>query len=104
MSFKRSTAPLLLALLCTAATACAGTGTTVRHFGQVEHLIAALPQAPACASALVKGSRFMRMERVVQALTDAAGVTGAVAPVVQALTSATGVTGATGATGAGHAA
>ena len=96
-----------------AAEACAGTGTTVRHFGQVEHLIAALPQAPACASALVKGSRFMRMERVVQALTDAAGVTGAVAPVVQALTSAkgvtgaaggTGTTGATGATGAGHAA
>jgi UDP-N-acetylmuramyl pentapeptide synthase len=29
-------------------------------------LLAALPQGPAAASVLVKGSRFMRMERVVR--------------------------------------
>ena len=42
-----------------------------RHFAQVDDLLAALPaalaQAPAPASVLVKGSRFMKMERVVQA-------------------------------------
>ena len=40
-----------------------------RHFDTVAALIAALPEAPDCASALVKGSRFMQMERVVAALT-----------------------------------
>ena len=39
-----------------------------RAFATVEALIAALPGAPAYASVLVKGSRFMRMERVVAAL------------------------------------
>jgi UDP-N-acetylmuramoyl-tripeptide--D-alanyl-D-alanine ligase len=39
-----------------------------RAFATVEALIAALASAPAYASALVKGSRFMRMERVVTAL------------------------------------
>jgi len=46
-------------------------GATARHFGQVELLLAALAgpdAAPAAASVLVKGSRFMRMERVVTAL------------------------------------
>jgi UDP-N-acetylmuramoyl-tripeptide--D-alanyl-D-alanine ligase len=43
-------------------------GPGARHFGQVSDLITALDSAPACASALVKGSRFMRMETVVQAL------------------------------------
>jgi UDP-N-acetylmuramoyl-tripeptide--D-alanyl-D-alanine ligase len=31
-------------------------------------LLAALPEAPRCAAVLVKGSRFMKMEQVVQAL------------------------------------
>jgi UDP-N-acetylmuramyl pentapeptide synthase len=42
-----------------------------RHFGRVDDLLAALaaaPGAPDCASVVVKGSRFMRMERVVAAL------------------------------------
>jgi murE/murF fusion protein len=41
-----------------------------RAFATVEALIAALAAAPAYASVLVKGSRFMRMERVVAALVD----------------------------------
>ncbi|MEO5843793.1 MAG: UDP-N-acetylmuramoyl-tripeptide--D-alanyl-D-alanine ligase, partial [Caldimonas sp.] len=45
-----------------------------RAFAEVDALIAALGEAPAAASVLVKGSRFMRMERVVAALTgEAAG-------------------------------
>ena len=40
-----------------------------RAFATVEALIATLAVAPAYASVLVKGSRFMRMERVVAALT-----------------------------------
>jgi UDP-N-acetylmuramoyl-tripeptide--D-alanyl-D-alanine ligase len=39
-----------------------------RHFSNVAELVAALPQAEAAASVLVKGSRFMKMEQVVQAL------------------------------------
>jgi UDP-N-acetylmuramoyl-tripeptide--D-alanyl-D-alanine ligase len=39
-----------------------------RHFDTVEALLAALDAAPPAASILVKGSRFMRMERVVAAL------------------------------------
>jgi UDP-N-acetylmuramoyl-tripeptide--D-alanyl-D-alanine ligase len=47
-----------------AARACPG----ARHFETVEDLLAQLPQAlTAASSVLVKGSRFMRMERVVQA-------------------------------------
>jgi UDP-N-acetylmuramoyl-tripeptide--D-alanyl-D-alanine ligase len=42
-----------------------------RAFASVEALVAALADAPAAASVLVKGSRFMRMERVVAALTGA---------------------------------
>ena len=41
-----------------------------RHFDDVASLLAALGEAPACAAVLVKGSRFMRMERVVAALLD----------------------------------
>jgi len=52
--------------LCAHAAAAFGPGA--RHFGQVEALLAALTQGPAAASVLVKGSRFMRMERVAQAL------------------------------------
>ncbi|MEF7614862.1 UDP-N-acetylmuramoyl-tripeptide--D-alanyl-D-alanine ligase [Aquincola sp. MAHUQ-54] len=39
-----------------------------RHFATVDELIAALGELPAAASIVVKGSRFMRMERVVAAL------------------------------------
>ncbi|MDB5998724.1 MAG: UDP-N-acetylmuramoyl-tripeptide--D-alanyl-D-alanine ligase [Rhizobacter sp.] len=39
-----------------------------RHFASVADLLQALPQAPAAASALVKGSRFMKTEQVVAAL------------------------------------
>jgi UDP-N-acetylmuramoyl-tripeptide--D-alanyl-D-alanine ligase len=43
-------------------------GAAARHFAGTPELVAALKQAPRCASALVKGSRFMGMERVVRAL------------------------------------
>ena len=54
-------------------------GAGARHFAQPTDLIAALPALPACASLLVKGSRFMRMESVVAALQQrsAAQKTGA---------------------------
>ncbi len=42
-----------------------------RHFSSVADLVAALPQAGAAASVLVKGSRFMKMEQVVLALQQA---------------------------------
>ena len=44
-----------------------------RAFLAVEELIAALGDAPEAASILIKGSRFMRMERVVAALAGDAG-------------------------------
>ncbi len=46
-------------------------GAGASHFDTVEALIGTLREAPDCASALVKGSRFMRMERVVAALQAA---------------------------------
>ena len=45
-------------------------GAHARHFADTPALIAALAELPAVASLLVKGSRFMQMERVVQALQD----------------------------------
>ncbi len=39
-----------------------------RHFESVQALLDTLDEAPACASVLVKGSRFMKMEQVVAAL------------------------------------
>ena len=50
--------------------AVAAFGEGARHFASPEELQAALPAA---ATVLVKGSRFMRMERVVAALTGEAG-------------------------------
>jgi len=51
---------------------CAHAGAD-RHFGTVTALLKALAQdAPAAASVLVKGSRFMKMEQVVQALLKGA--------------------------------
>jgi len=43
-------------------------GSAARHFAGTPELIDALREAPRCASALIKGSRFMGMERVVRAL------------------------------------
>ena len=48
------------------------TANTARHFDTTEDLIAALAQAPDCRAVVVKGSRFMAMERVVAALVGAA--------------------------------
>lgn len=46
-------------------------GRGAEHFDSVEDLILALQQnVPADSTVLVKGSRFMKMERVVQALVD----------------------------------
>ena len=45
-------------------------GGGARHFADVAALIAAKSELPAAASVLVKGSRFMQMERVVQALVE----------------------------------
>ena len=47
-----------------------------RHFNAIAELLDALPQAPASASVLVKGSRFMRMERAAAALTAGSGLPG----------------------------
>jgi UDP-N-acetylmuramoyl-tripeptide--D-alanyl-D-alanine ligase len=50
------------------AEAAAAFGAGARHYAEVPALLAALADAPAAGSVLVKGSRFMQMERVVQAL------------------------------------
>lgn len=44
------------------------------HFDRVADLLAALPKAPPAASVLVKGSRFMKMEQIVQALMQGGDV------------------------------
>ena len=58
----------LLALGAATRDAVAGFGAGAQHFEEVEDLVAAL----AAKTVLVKGSRFMRMERVVAALTGTA--------------------------------
>ena len=60
----------LLGELCTHAAAAFGDGA--EHYGDIDALLAALePCLGAGVTVLIKGSRFMRMERVVQALTGA---------------------------------
>ena len=56
--------------LCAHAAAAYGLSSAqpARHFDSVDTMLAALPKAGALRSALVKGSKFMRMPRVVQAL------------------------------------
>ncbi|MEO7152503.1 MAG: UDP-N-acetylmuramoyl-tripeptide--D-alanyl-D-alanine ligase [Burkholderiaceae bacterium] len=56
--------------LCVHAAAAHG---AARHFDRVEVLLDTLGDAPACAAVLVKGSRFMQMERVVAALLTPPG-------------------------------
>ena len=52
--------------------AAAAYGSAARHFATGDDLLAALAAAPDAASVLVKGSRFMKMERIVKALQEAA--------------------------------
>jgi UDP-N-acetylmuramoyl-tripeptide--D-alanyl-D-alanine ligase len=49
---------------------CAGLGVG-RHFADAPAIVAALGEAPGAASVLVKGSRFMKMPQVVQAMQRA---------------------------------
>ena len=44
-------------------------GSEARHFPSSAELVSALPQGPDANSLLVKGSRYMRMEQAVAALT-----------------------------------
>ena len=54
--------------------AAAAFGEGARHFDAIEPLIAAVAhEAQAGTTMLVKGSRFMRMERVVAALASSGG-------------------------------
>jgi UDP-N-acetylmuramoyl-tripeptide--D-alanyl-D-alanine ligase len=45
-------------------------GATARHFADTPAMVAGLGELPGVASMLVKGSRFMQMERVVLALQE----------------------------------
>jgi UDP-N-acetylmuramoyl-tripeptide--D-alanyl-D-alanine ligase len=45
-------------------------GATARHFADAPAMVGAIGEVPSVASLLVKGSRFMQMERVVQALQE----------------------------------
>jgi UDP-N-acetylmuramoyl-tripeptide--D-alanyl-D-alanine ligase len=64
----------LLALGSASTEAVAAFGPGARHFGDHAALAAALrPRLDASTTILVKGSRFMRMERVAEALLDTSG-------------------------------
>ncbi len=54
-------------------------GAQAQHFVDTPALVSALASSPACASVLVKGSRFMAMERVVAALRAVKSRAGATA-------------------------
>lgn len=56
-----------------AADAARAYGHAARHFATVAELLAALPEQPQAANALVKGSRFMKMEQVIAALQQQEG-------------------------------
>ncbi len=61
--------------LCAHAAHAAMSGSATRHFDNAADIVAALSQphaAPQAASILIKGSRFMKMEQVVAALTGGA--------------------------------
>jgi UDP-N-acetylmuramoyl-tripeptide--D-alanyl-D-alanine ligase len=45
-------------------------GEAARRFADAASMVHALGELPAVASLLVKGSRFMKMEQVVQALQE----------------------------------
>jgi UDP-N-acetylmuramoyl-tripeptide--D-alanyl-D-alanine ligase len=45
-------------------------GSSARHFADAPAMASAVGELPAVASLLVKGSRFMQMERVVQAIQE----------------------------------
>jgi UDP-N-acetylmuramoyl-tripeptide--D-alanyl-D-alanine ligase len=45
-------------------------GSSARHFADAPAMVSAVGELPAVASLLVKGSRFMQMERVVQAIQE----------------------------------
>jgi UDP-N-acetylmuramoyl-tripeptide--D-alanyl-D-alanine ligase len=45
-------------------------GATARHFADAPSMVAAIAELPGVASLLIKGSRFMQMERVVAALQE----------------------------------
>jgi UDP-N-acetylmuramoyl-tripeptide--D-alanyl-D-alanine ligase len=68
---KSSGIELLFALGARSSDAAHNFGEGARHFDNVEALIAALrPELDARTTVLVKGSRFMRMERVVDAIEE----------------------------------
>jgi UDP-N-acetylmuramoyl-tripeptide--D-alanyl-D-alanine ligase len=54
--------------LCADAAAAFGSGA--RHFAETAAMVSAVGELPRVASLLVKGSRFMQMERVVQAIAE----------------------------------
>ena len=70
-AFGADIGPEFSADFSAASAAASKTANPARHFDTPESLITALAHAPECRSVLVKGSRFMAMERVVVALIDA---------------------------------